>query len=238
MTIDDEIFFAWLDGELDGEEAARVESLVAADPALSQKAAQHRALAAGLQSAFGPVLSDPVDPAAFGLAPPPAAPVIDLADARRVLAERRAAPLWQQWGALAATLALGIVTGTMVAGGPSAPVAERGGQLVASADLDKALDVRLASAPEPDGARIGLTFRNGEGAICRTFASGSASGLACRDGDDWRIEGLVPAPSGQAGDYRMASGSDPALAALVDGAMAGEPMDAAQEQAARDAGWR
>ncbi len=36
----------------------------------------------------------------------------------------------------------------------------------------------------------------------------------------------------------MAAGSDPTLAATIDSMIAGEPFDAAQEKAAKDAGWR
>ena len=45
-------------------------------------------------------------------------------------------------------------------------------------------------------------------------------------------------PEGQSGHYRMAAGMDPNLAALVGSTMTGEPLDAAQEKAARDRGWR
>ena len=50
--IADEKFFAWLDGELDGAEAEKMAAKVAADPELQALAAQHRALAARLTSAF------------------------------------------------------------------------------------------------------------------------------------------------------------------------------------------
>ena len=86
--------------------------------------------------------------------------------------------------------------------------------------------------------RVGMTFRSRDGAICRSFSDSGSSGLACRDGDAWRIEGLLAAPQAQAGDYRMAAGQDPRLAALIDERIAGEPYDAAAEKAARDAGWR
>jgi hypothetical protein len=52
------------------------------------------------------------------------------------------------------------------------------------------------------------------------------------------MKGLFAAPEGQANDYRMAAGMDPNLAALVDSTMAGEPLDAAAEKAAKDRGWR
>ena len=58
--IEEEKFFAWLDGELEPDEAARVEADVAADPELSRKADQHRALAASLQGAFATVSAAPV----------------------------------------------------------------------------------------------------------------------------------------------------------------------------------
>jgi len=51
-------------------------------------------------------------------------------------------------------------------------------------------------------------------------------------------EGLFAEPEGQGGNYRMAAGMDPNLAALVDSTMAGEPFDAATEKAAKDKGWK
>ena len=47
--VEDEKFFAWLDGELSPEEAARVEAEVSADPRLSRLANEHRAMTSGLR---------------------------------------------------------------------------------------------------------------------------------------------------------------------------------------------
>jgi hypothetical protein len=52
------------------------------------------------------------------------------------------------------------------------------------------------------------------------------------------MKGLFAAPEGQSSDYRMAAGMDPNLATLVGSTMAGEPLDAAQEKAAKAHGWR
>ena len=60
MTMDDEKFFAWLDGELDSAEAAEVEAEVAADPRLSKLAEQHRALGTRLKAAFDTVVEVPI----------------------------------------------------------------------------------------------------------------------------------------------------------------------------------
>jgi hypothetical protein len=86
--------------------------------------------------------------------------------------------------------------------------------------------------------RIGITYRDSAGEICRTFTQPAASGLACRNGSRWQMKGLFAAPEGQGSDYRMAAGMDPNLATLVDSTMAGEPFNEAQEQAAKAKGWK
>ena len=142
-----------------------------------------------------------------------------------------------QWAAIAATLAIGIFAGTMIPHRDDNPMQIEGGKVYAAAALDQALTTQLASAPSGD-TRIGLTFRDQSGSICRTFTQPAASGLACRDGERWRLRGLLAAPEGQGGTYRMAAGMDPNLANLVGADMTGEPFDEAQEKAARDKGWR
>ena len=229
---EDEKFFAWLDGELTPTEAADMEAKVAANPQLQQLAEQHRALGAQLSGAFDPIAAAPV-PERLQAALHPSADVIDFAAAKRA----RTRPSLTQWAAMAATLALGIFVGTMVPQGPSAPVEVQGGKIYAASALNEALDTQLASAPAAD-VRIGLTFRDQAGEICRSFTASASSGLACRNGGRWQLKGLFAAPEGQGSDYRMAAGMDPNLAALVDSAMAGEPLDAAAEEAAKDKGWK
>jgi hypothetical protein len=230
--IEDEKFFAWLDGELGPAEAAEMEAKVAADPELARLAEQHRALGGQLRGAFDPVAAAPV-PDRLNAALHPPAEVIDFAAAKR----RRSMPSLPQWAAMAATLAVGVFVGTMVPQRSGAPVAVQGGKLYAAAALNQALDAQLASAPAGD-VRIGLTFRDQAGEICRTFTQKAASGLACRNGGRWQLKGLFAAPEGQAADYRMAAGMDPNLAALVDSSMAGAPFDATAEKAAREKNWR
>ena len=228
---DEEEFFAWLDGELDGTAAAAVEARVAADPALAKRARAHRALGAGLRGAFDPVMTATA-PGHFGAAP------IDLGAARERLRQRRPNGL-PQWAAIAATLVLGIGLGTTIGGrGSNAPTAIEGGRLVAAAELRQALDRQLASTDQRGAAtRIGLTFRNHDGALCRSFDGRDGAGLACRSGDKWRIEALF-GPSIGGGEYRAASGADPRLGDLIDQVVEGEPLDAAQEREARSRYWR
>ncbi len=228
--IDDATFFAWIDGELGEAEAAEVAAAVAADPALTARVEAHRGLASGLRGAFDPVMNEAPPPLKFG-------DVVDLA-ARR---EQKARPQFglPQWAAMAATLLLGVVIGGPLLGGAdSGPVAVEAGRMVASGNLGQALDVQLASAPTDGPVRVGLSFRDREGQFCRSFSGIGASGLACREGEDWQVEGMFATPAGRSGDYRMAAGEDPRLAELIDDRIAGEPLDAAGEAAALKAGWR
>jgi hypothetical protein len=229
---EDEKFFAWLDGELAPAEAAEMEAKVAADPQLQHLAEQHRALGTQLRGAFDPIAAAPV-PEHLQAALHPSAEVIDFAAARRA----RTMPSLPQWAAMAATLALGLFVGTMVPQRASGPVEMQGGKIYAAAALDHALDAQLASAPAGD-VRIGLTFRDQAGEICRSFTQSASSGVACRSGGKWQLKGLFAAPERQGSDYRMAAGMDPNLAALVDSTISGEPFDAAQERAAKDRGWK
>lgn len=236
--IEEEKFFAWLDGELDPDEAARVAAEVAADPALSARAEAHRELARRLRSSFDTILDAPV-PGALAEAAHPEAEVIDLAAVRaarqpHVTARRD----WTRWGALAATLCAGVIGGMMIDGGGSGPVVERGDRMIASGKLERALDTQLASAGTADATRILLTFEDGRGNICRSFSGETASGVACRDDDQWQVRGLFSGAQGKQGDYRQASSSDPRLMALVDDMIAGEPFDAAREKTTLDKGWK
>jgi hypothetical protein len=229
---EDEKFFAWLDGELGPAEAAEMETRVAADPALKRLADQHRALGSQLKGAFDPVAEAPV-PERLQAAVRPTTQVIDFAAAKRA----RAMAALAQWTAMAATLAIGIFVGTRLPQETSAPVQVEAGKLYAASSLNQALDTELASAPTGD-VRIGITYRDSAGEICRTFVAPAGSGLVCRNSGRWQMKGLFGAPEGQGSDYRMAAGMDPNLAALVDSTIAGAAFDEAQEKAAKAKGWK
>jgi hypothetical protein len=234
----DEKFFAWLDGELDAAEAADMAARVEADPELAALAEQHRAMQAKMARAFDTVTKAPVPERLRKAISPQPSNVVDLAEHREHRLQPSRLGGLPQWAMIAATLVMGIFVGTLVPGRNGSPVQIEGGRLYAASSLDRALDSELASAPSGGAIRIGLTFRDSGGKICRSFTGSAATGLACRDDGRWRVRGLFPAGEGQGGAYRMAAGMDPNLAALVDSTMAGGPMDAAQEKAARQRDWR
>lgn len=236
--IDEEKLFAWLDGELSPQEAEQVERQVAADPELARLAEEHRAMAAGLRGAFDTVAAAPVPERLRQAARPMPAKVIDIASCREALARPFLGPL-PQWAAMAAMLVLGLFAGALAGRDlSSSPIDVRGGQIYAAGAVDQALERQLASAGAAGDVRIGLTFRDQSGSICRTFGTSAANGLACRDQGDWRVRGLFAAPEGADSEYRMAAGADPRLLEMVDSTIAGEPFDAAQEAEAKQAGWR
>jgi hypothetical protein len=109
--------------------------------------------------------------------------------------------------------------------------------------LAHALSDQLASA-QPPGApvQIGVSFRDRNGAYCRTFileGESPLAGLACHEQSAWRVEALARTEPGPgATGYRPAGSTLPrAVAGTLDGLIAGEPLDATAEAAARARGW-
>lgn len=244
MTFSDETLNAYTDGELDAATRAAVEAAMASDPQLAQRVAEYRALRARLQRAFTPVLAEPV-------------PERLLASARGASDRQRPSNVielqqrprarwsWSQWGAMAASLVIGALLGPLLLRSPTgnAPVDTRGGQMLAHGTLERALSEQLASTqPAAAPVQIRVSFRARSGAYCRTFLMHDESrlaGLACRERSAWRVETLArtdPGPSGA--DLRPAgSAVPPAVAGTLDELIAGEPLDAAAEAAARARDW-
>ncbi len=231
MSVDPDIIASFVDGELDDLTARRVEREAANDAALAAEIARHRALKAQLTAHYAPVAEEAVPERLRAL-------LITANNVDTSLSDRRAAKRSRfdaiHWGALAASLLLGLTIG-LRPWLPAGEVASDNGVLVASGPLAAALDSRLASNQPADAAvRIGLSFRDRTGRFCRSFESATIDGIGCRDDDRWQLERTQ---RGQGrGDYRQASAGE--LAAVAAAMMTGEPLDADAERAARDSGWR
>ncbi|WP_075793534.1 anti-sigma factor [Massilia putida] len=234
MTFSDDTLMAYADGELDPAERAAVEQAMRTDPAIAAAVARHRALRADVAAAFAGILDEPV-PARLQPAPP--APVLSLDAARTARAERRRWS-WPEWGALAATLVVGVLVGKTVAGGGAPAIAGNGSQVVAQGELASALDRQVGG--KADGAvKVGVSFAARDGAYCRGFVMGSSAGLACREGGQWKIPVLAESAPEAAGGYRQAGSALPAaVLEAIDERIAGKPLDAAAEEAARARGWK
>jgi hypothetical protein len=139
---------------------------------------------------------------------------------------------------LAATLVLGIAIGQVAPLSDGGPIRDKEGVLFASGDLSRVLDSRLASQQGAgEETRVGISFARSDGGVCRTFQSPAIEGLACREGDGWRMV-MIGEGGAQTSEYRMAGSSSAAILAAAQEMMTGEPLDAEAERRARDAGWR
>ena len=190
-----------------------------------------------MAAAFDDVLREPVPDRFKALLaePAPAAEVVNLVDLGAVRA-RRGMNTWAAWGGMAATLLLGTLIGTRMA--PSG--GDNSGQLVATGAIAQALDRQLASAPGGGPVAVQLSFKAKDGRFCRSFSTAASAGLACREaGGAWALQQVAAAAPVAGGGMRQAASSlPPSVLAVVDGLMAGEALNAEQEKAARDAGWR
>lgn len=190
---------------------------------------QLRAERRRLSAAFDGVLDEPVPDRFKALLAEPAPQVVDLGAVR---VQRRAMSSWAAWGGMAATLVLGTLIGTRLA--PS------GGddRLVARGEIARALDTQLASAPA-GAVAVQISFKARDGRWCRSFSTAASAGLACREADGaWALQQLAAITASGPGMRQAASSLPPSVLAAVDAAMAGEALNADQERAARDAGWR
>ena len=239
MTIDREMLAAYAEEQLDAADRARMEAAIAADPALAAELAAHRALRERLRAHYAPVAEMPVPDRLIDAARSPAraGEVIDLDGARAKRAEKTRFSLPSRWiaggGALAASLALGLLLGSRIGGGP---VGSADGQLVAEGALDRALTAQL-SAAEPQPVRILLSLRDADGRYCRIFETEALAGLACREKGRWAIERLQSGGGQPGGDYRQAGGAVGEIMAAAQALAPEGALDQREEAAARARNW-
>lgn len=225
----EETLIAYTDGELPQAERARFEAEMASDPKLKAEVARHRALVAQVNGAYAPVLDETV--------PARLRTVASAANDPGRAGVRRLAP----WAAVAASLLVGVMVGRLALP-DSSPLATKDGVLVARGQLAIALSSQLSA--QPGVVKVGLTVKAADGRYCRTFADGAdrLAGLACRRDGRWAarmVTAWSPANNALGRPAYRTAGSEtpPEVLAAVDG-LAGQPLDAPAERAARDAGWK
>ena len=228
MTIDRETLMAYADGALDPIATKRVERAVAADPELREQVERHRALTAKLRAAYAPTAQPVPDAIAARLRD--AAKVVPLAHKQRGL--RRERTVWL--GAVAASLVTGLLAGPMLFPRDARTgIAFDHGRAIARGEIAQALDTQLASTQAANArVRIGVTFRERDDRLCRTFERGETGGIACAQGRDWEIRRLYDGIAEQDAAYRQASSAAAAMMADAQAMMIGDPLDRSQEAAA------
>jgi hypothetical protein len=241
MKVSDDMLMAYADDELAPAERAVVEEAMRGDPAVAAAVARHRALRQDVFMAFSSVVDEPVPERLLAAAG--SAPVVGLDDLRerraRVAAARRWS--WPEWGALAATLLVGILVGNLGLNrlqgtGDLAIARGAGGALTAGGRLDDALTHQLAGTGRGD-VRIGMSFVTNGGDYCRSFALGATAGLACREGGKWNIPVLARGAAQETAYRQAGSELPPAVLDAIDARIQGTTLDARAEGLARDRGW-
>ncbi len=232
MTFDRASIAAYVDGELDLVRAKRLEKAMADDALLAKAVEAERKLRARLSAHFDTVAEEPVPDRLAALL---SGNVSLLDEQRSKKTARWYRPSVMQWGAMAASLAVGLMIGGTALNRDAGYVRDNGGVLVASGELADALQTQLASTQGTDRkVRIGTSFASKDSGYCRTFESASLDGIACRAGKDWQLKQTLSGNGTSA--YRQASAG--ALAEAAAAMMAGGAMDAAAEKAAAEKGWK
>lgn len=249
MQFSDETLMAYADGEVDADLRRQIEAAMALDPSIAERIAKHRNLRLDLGAAFNGVLDERIpdrllDAANESSAEAKPATVTNL-NAARAAKQRATHPnrrwSWPEWTSIAAALVVGILAGrSALQPSQSDLFATAADSIVARGELSAALTDQVGDASDDAEVRIGLTFQDKGGRYCRTFATASAAGFACREADVWKVRALSEgAANQQSGEYRQA-GSElpPAILTAVEDSMAGEALDREQEQAARARDWK
>lgn len=242
MAVSREQVMAFIDGELTPNEEQWIEAEIARDATLRRYVGEQRELRRQLAADFAPMISAPVpeqvERMIVQVGPRPVRRNI----VAWLFAREAASRIWIPAGAVAAGIAIGIGF-SGVAGGDGFIQARDGG-LVASAGLARVLSSQLAADQNPAAPmRVGLTFVSNAGEYCRTFQAGAnggmpLAGIACRHADAWRIIATVPTKAADAGEFRQASSGLPdSLRDVANTTMAGQPLAADGERAARARNW-
>jgi hypothetical protein len=234
VTISTEKLLAFVDGELSPSERAEVEAAMAGDTALRDRIEREQHLRRRLSAAFDPTLEEATPPRLVAALQAPAADNVAVFTPKR-------ARVWssREWGAMAASLAGGLIIGLGVMSAQAPALAPSANGLAAHGALAQALENQVAANTDAN-IRIGISFQSRDGGYCRTFgvARERLAGVACKVGDEWRVPVAAELGSAQ-GEIRTAGSDTPApVLNAVDAMIAGDPLDAAGEARARSNHWR
>jgi len=245
MNFSTETLMAYADGELDADERAAVEAAMAEDPEVAAAVAaqidERDALQAKLHGAFNDALTETIPPRLVAAAQA-GANVVDLASARATQTDRSRSWSLAQWGAIAASVLLGVIAGRVAFDRKPELIMAEQGRMTAQGVLDAALSQQVGGTIDREtGIKVGVSYREKSGDYCRTFTVSKEhvlAGLACHRDAQWTIDALTRANANSTGAYRMAGVEVPALIlGIVENTISGEPLDAEQEAEARNKGW-
>lgn len=241
--LSDEILMAYADGQLPEAQAREIDRALLADEAARARVEIFVKSRKALAGAFDDVMDEP--PAHLLAAIESGGKVVSLHAAAAKAQARPRASVWPSALAASIALAIGLAGGFGLRGvatvDSAAPILAQGGGLSLGADVAAALD-QTPSLGRADIAQAAvivpvLTFRAGDGALCREFelsgGDARATGIACRRDEAWRLEALVAGGSASIGDsFAPASGADEkTLERVLERLQASDPLSAEDEAA-------
>ncbi len=240
MSFSDDTLRAFAEGRLDDITRHEVELAMRLNPDIADRVDMHRARRSNIFNAFSS--------AQRVQASPRSGKVVQLDSVRpvRAMPPPVAAPArwsWKEWGALAAALVVGVlagILGTRASGEASAlALIDNDGPLRARGVLAEALTKQLANTPGNGQVWVGISFLARDGSYCRSFVTSRTAGLACRDGEEWKIPVMADNADVTSGAYRQASAQMPAaVLGAIDERITGTPLDVAAERAAQKLNWK
>lgn len=240
MTISHELLEAFVDGELDEQERARVEAAVAADLALGARVARLREVGKIVAGAYEGLLAAPLPDAVEAAVRTKTSDVVPFARPRNRI----------QWpsavggaAAMAAAFAFAVYSGAFEP--PQSAIVAVGGELIAGRELSEGLDrAKSAEAFNVEGGRaqVSLSLVTESGKYCRQFHSDVADravdGLACREGDRWRVEIAAASHRTATDGFHPAGAAGGLLDTAIDRMRPRTILNADGEGAAIARGWR
>jgi hypothetical protein len=230
--ITEEQLMAYLDGGLPPDEASKVIMALSQDPDLRKLMEDELTVRHSVAVAFAPVIAQRVPDRLLRPFERPAP---------RAHSQWFSCYFMQGWNVktalpMAASLAIGLfLGGNLFSTSTSRP---SGGFASLNSAVVEALDEQMAAVQTPqDQVQIGISFTSLDGAVCRTYQDAAHAGIACRDGEQWQVRLLAKVETGRAGVMQQANSAPALVMSAAQEMILGEPMDAQQEQAARNAGW-
>lgn len=230
LKLNDELLCAYMDGELDEKTHAQVERALTDD--IGARVRLERMLAADerLKAEIPLRAADPSDPLAQHIL------------TGEAIRPRTAAARWTKTlGALAAGIG-GVVVGFVLAGvqqrsSIAALVPPSSNELLLSA-LEHAESGKVIGDGDKS-AQVMLTFVADDGRYCRAFRSrdinGAAEGLACRDGEHWRLVAWDGTAAVEGGFHT--AGSSELLDDIMDRLGSGSALERSEERALVERSW-
>lgn len=258
MTYSDEILSAYLDGEIESEEAEKIDAALALDVAFQARLRELTRADNAVRNAYGPIADEPVPERIVDLVKRGARGNSSgdnnvAAFSRMAFATPR--PVWAQAMAASLILIVGVLIGQFVLDPPvgeeSATRIQLAGTITSGEELYETLEYAPSAVRQVVDERSGalaeplLTFVSTDGRLCREFIVASPGAavhaVACKAGEPWQVVMALESASGfaDASQYRTAAAAtDESVGGFLEKFMAGDAFSGDDEKALIKSGWK